>query len=108
MSINPIDATMMIAPRATVGSGASSGVKKEQEDDGERGGDKPDPLRFTAHLIVDGRARGAERGRKAGQETRADIGHAEGHEFLVGIDLLTVSAPQRRARSGFRRRRSGW
>ena len=65
--------------------------EKEQEDDGERGGDQPDPLRFAAHLIVDGRARGAERSRKPGQETGADIGHADGNEFLVGIDLLAVS-----------------
>ena len=64
--------------------------EKEQEDDGQRGGDQPDPLRFAAHLIVDGRARGAERRRKSHQETRADIGHAERHEFLVGVDLLAV------------------
>ena len=32
----------------------------------------------------------AECGRKPGQKTGADIGHADGHEFLVGIDLLAV------------------
>ena len=31
MSINPSEATMMMAPRATVGSGASSGVKKSRK-----------------------------------------------------------------------------
>ena len=51
---------------------------------------QPDPLRFAAHLIGDGRARGAERGGKSGQEARADIGHADGDEFLVGIHLLAV------------------
>ena len=50
----------------------------------------PDPLRFAAHLIGDGRARGAGCGRKPGQETGADIGHADGNEFLVGVDLLAV------------------
>ena len=60
-----------------------------------------DPLRFAAHLIVDGRARGAERGRKPGQETRADIGHAEGNEFLVGIDLLAVSRREDARREDF-------
>ena len=80
----------MMAPSAAVGSGASSGVRKSRKMMVQRGGDQPDPLRFAAHLIVDGRARGAERRRKPHQETRADIGHAEGHEFLVGVDLLAV------------------
>ena len=31
MSINPSEATMMTAPSATVGSGASSGVKKSRK-----------------------------------------------------------------------------
>ncbi|MFN8471493.1 MAG: hypothetical protein U0822_04680 [Anaerolineae bacterium] len=64
--------------------------EEEQEDDGERCGDEADPLGFAAHLIVDSRARRARRGRKAGQETGADIGHAERDEFLVGVDLLAV------------------
>ena len=64
--------------------------EKEQEDDGERSGNEADPLRLAAHLIVDGRARGAERRRKPGQEAGGDIGHADADEFLVGVDLLAV------------------
>ena len=66
-SINPSEATMMIAPRATVGSGASSGVRKSRKMMVSAAANESHPLRFSAHLIVDGRARGAERGGKPGQ-----------------------------------------
>jgi hypothetical protein len=98
MSINPSEATIDDGTQRDRGQRRQQRREEEQEDDGERGGDQTDPLRFAAHLIGDGRARGAEGGRKPGQEAGADIGHADGNEFLVGIDLLAV--PRRKDTRG--------
>src|SRR3989304_3276965 len=48
------------------------------------------PRRLAAHLIGDGRAGAAGGGGKPRQQTGADIGHANGGEFLIGGDLLSV------------------
>ncbi|MCG3142397.1 MAG: hypothetical protein HDKAJFGB_03843 [Anaerolineae bacterium] len=64
--------------------------EKEQKDDGERRGAQSDQLGFTAHLVVNDRARATGCRRKTRQQTRADIRHTNRDEFLVGVDLLAV------------------